>query len=205
MKVKISAKVLQECIANAIDRVINEKKGGHKHGFEKASKSANRDIEREIYGDGFKSYDKPHKSKKDYKREKFDIKKWQDDGKLDENLNEYRFQMASPFDDAAADNRDPYEIIDDEADAVVNGNAYRDVSKLFNFDDEKEAPTITLVTNIEEQERDFINKVLEEFEDAELDFINGEVSFIIPRSKAGQLSRFLTNNDVEIKQKIKNN
>ena len=61
MKVKVTQKELNECITNAVKRVLSESKFDKKRGFEKASKSANRDIERDVFGDGFKSYDKAHK------------------------------------------------------------------------------------------------------------------------------------------------
>lgn len=68
MKVKISRKELNECIVNAVSRVLSEGKTTKKDGFAKSLKKGNRDVEREYRGDGFKSYDRVHKSQKYYSR-----------------------------------------------------------------------------------------------------------------------------------------
>ena len=90
MKIKISNSELKECITNVMNRIISEGKSDRCKGYEKASKKGNRDAEKEIYGDGFKSYDKVHKSQKDYSRK--GKGKW----KYDDTLNEESF---SSFDD----------------------------------------------------------------------------------------------------------
>lgn len=65
---KITRQELNECLISAVKRVINESKS-KKVDTSKPFKKANREIEREFKGDGFKSYDRPHKDKKnDYVR-----------------------------------------------------------------------------------------------------------------------------------------
>ena len=82
MKIKVSRQELNECLTNVMKRIIEEGKDKKNHGFEKASKKANREIERDVFGDGFKSYNKPHKTNKDYSRK--GKNKWSY-GELDED------------------------------------------------------------------------------------------------------------------------
>ena len=74
MKIKVTERELKECLSNVMNRILEEGKT-KKNGFEKAFKKGNRDAEREIYGDGFKSSDRVHKN----------LKKGQDKWKYDRN------------------------------------------------------------------------------------------------------------------------
>ena len=68
MKIKMSRRELNECLTNVFNRIINEGKDRRSNDFEKVTKKSNREIEKDNFGDGFKSYDKIHKSSKDYSR-----------------------------------------------------------------------------------------------------------------------------------------
>ena len=193
MKVKVTPQELNECFTNAIKRVINEKKNDYKFGFEKATKSANRDLERDTYGDGFKSYDKVHKTKKDYSRKGKDKFVW--NGEIDEE----RLDLTSPNDyNIYDDGYDTSEIEDIED--VVGGTTY----DAYSEGDLEKIPTYTFITNIETVEQDLISDILNEFEDADTDVINGDVAFTIAKRRASSLASYLRECDVEIKEKIKN-
>lgn len=79
MKIKVTERELKECLSNVMNRILEEGKT-KKNGIEKAFKKGNRDAEREIYGDGFKSTDRPHKNMKKSQN------KWRyDRNRVDEN------------------------------------------------------------------------------------------------------------------------
>ena len=193
MKLKVTQQELNESIANAIKRVITEKKSDYKFGFEKATKRANREIERDIKGDGFHSYGKVHKSPKDYSRKGKDKFVW--NGEIDEE----RLDLTSPDDyNIYDDGYDTSEIEDIED--VVGGTIY----DAYSAGDLEKVPTYTFITNIETSEQDLISNILNEFEDADSDVISGDVAFTIEKRRASSLASYLRDCDVEIKQKIKN-
>ena len=74
MKIKVTRQELNECLTNVMNRILEEGKT-KKNGIEKAFKKGNRDADRELYGDGFKSNDRPHKN----------FKKGQDKWRYDRN------------------------------------------------------------------------------------------------------------------------
>lgn len=91
MKVNISENELREITSEAVKRVLREaleegktKKRNTDDGYLKANKAASREKEREYKGDGFKGYDKVHKSQKDYSRKGKNKNSWMDE--LDESL-----------------------------------------------------------------------------------------------------------------------
>lgn len=196
MKVKITQKELNECITNAVKRVLSESKFDKRHGFEKATKSANRDIERDVFGDGFKSYDKPHKTKKDYSRKgknKFNGRFY------DENIDESRLDISSPFDDNYYD--DGYDTSE-----IPNINDYtRGVE--FGIDSEnKNEPKVVIKTDIDKVEETLITDILDVFDKAKDDIIDGYVSFVVPESIEEPFIEYLKGNDVTIiSKKIKKN
>ena len=188
MKLKITQKELNECITNAVKRVLSESKFDKKRGFEKASKSANRDLERDVFGDGFKSYDKAHKTPKDYSRKgknKFSIRNY-------DELDESKLDFTSPFDDNYYD--DGYEIDAPDINSVVGGREYSEAS-------EKNDPKVEVRTDINEMEKELINNILNEFEDVDYDIIDGVVTFIMPKSIRKAVVHYLKDNDVEIIKK----
>lgn len=188
MKVKVTQKELKECITNAVKKVLSESKFDKKRGFEKASKSANRDIERDVFGDGFKSYDKAHKTPKDYSRKgknKFSMRNY-------DELDESKLDLSSPFDDNYYD--DGYEVDAPDINSVVGGREYSEAS-------EKIDPKVEVGTDISEMEKELINNILNEFEDVDYDIIDGVVTFIMPKSIRKTVVHYLKDNDVEIIKK----
>ncbi len=186
MKLKVTQKELNECITNAVRRVLSESKFDKRHGFEKATKSANRDIERDVFGDGFKSYDKPHKTKKDYSRKgknKFNGRFY------DENIDESRLDMSSPFDDNYYD--DGYEVEAPDINSIVGGHEYYE-------SEQTDEPTVEIRTDINETEKELINQILNEFEDIDYDIIDGVVTLLVPKSMKKSVIVYLKDNDVEI-------
>lgn len=187
MKLRVSKKELNECISNAISRVLNESKT-KKDGFIKATKKANRDIERDTMGDGFKSYNKVHKSQKEYSR-KGKNNSWRNFEELDEAAIDFTVPGDEEFDDG-------YDMseIPDLNDVVDYEQGYSEI----NSDN---IPSVTLRTDINEVEKDLINDILSEFEDADYDVVEGAVSFTIPKTLKGKFIGFLKDNDVEILRK----
>ena len=173
MKLRVSKKELNECISNAISRVLNESKT-KKDGFVKATKKANREIERDTMGDGFKSYNKVHKSQKEYSRK----------GKNNSWRN---------FEELFDDGYDMSEI-PDLNDVVDYEQGYSEINS-------DSTPSVTIRTDINEVEKDLINDILSEFEDADYDVVEGAVSFTIPKTLKGKFIGFLKDNDVEILRK----
>ena len=186
MKLKVTQKELNECITNAVRRVLSESKFDKRHGFEKATKSANRDIERDFFGDGFKSYDKPHKTKKDYSRKgknKFNGRFY------DENIDESRLDISSPFDDSYYD--DGYEVEAPDINSIVGGHEYDESGQT-------DEPTVEIRTVINETEKELINQILNEFEDIDYDIIDGVITLLVPKSMKKSVIVYLKDNDVEI-------
>ena len=181
MKVKISRKELNECIVNAVSRVLSEGKT-KKDGFAKSMKKGSRDAEREYRGDGFKSYDKVHKTQKDYSRKgknKFNM----------DALDEAAIDFTVPGDEEFDDGYDMSEIPDIN-DVVGNSEVYSG--------EENNVPTITIKTDIDQVERDLINDILNEFEDAEFDVVDDMVAFNIPSNSKRKYISYLKENDVQI-------
>ena len=183
MKLKVTQSELNECISNAFKRVLSEGKTNKKNGFEKGFKSANRDIERDIYGDGFKSYDKPHKTKKDYSR------KGKNKFSYDENLDEGVIDFTHPDDEYYDDGYDTEYIPD-----INDIEGFQEM----DGDDEKKEPMLTIKTDIEKVEGDLIGNILEEYPDAEYDVVDGYVSFNIPKRIKKVFKKYLEDNDVTI-------
>lgn len=186
MKLKVTQKELNECITNAVRRVLSESKFDKRHGFEKATKSANRDIERDVFGDGFKSYDKPHKTKKDYSRKgknKFNGRFY------DENIDESRVDLSSPFDDNYYD--DGYEVDAPDINSIVGGHEYDESGQT-------DEPTVEIRTDINDSERELLKQILNEFEDIDFDIIDGVITLLVPKSMKKSVIIYLKDNDVEI-------
>ena len=189
MKLKVTQSELNECFNNAIKRIVSEGKDKRhtfgKEAFEKATKRANRDVEREYKGDGFKSYNKVHKSPKDYSRKGKD--KFVYSGELDED----RLDISSPFDDAYYD--DGYDTSE-----VPNVSDYtRGVEFGSDLENKNEAKVIVR-TDIDKVEETLIADILDTFDQAEDDIIDGYVSFIIPQSIVKPFKKYLKANQVEI-------
>lgn len=181
MKVKVTKKELKECLTNAVTRALNEAKSfKNKNGFEKATKSANREIERDTFGDGFKSYDKVHKSAKDYSRKgknKFNKHNY-------EELDEAIIDFNSPDDENYYD--DGYEIEAPEVTDIIGGEEYDD------------DPQITIKTDLDKNEHELIQMILGNFDYADRDIVDGSISFTIPKSKRSKFIGFLRDNDINI-------
>lgn len=175
MKIKVTNRELKECITNVMERIISEGKSRTRDGFDKATKKGNRDGEREVYGDGFKSYNKVHKSPKDYSRKGKD--KW----KYDEELNEDRLNLNSPDD------------MDIEGEDVL--------SKKRHYVDmyaDNTTPGIEVKTDIEDVETELIEKILSNFEMVDTDNVDGYFTFIVPVKMKKEFIDFLRSEDVNI-------
>ena len=184
MKVKISRKELNECIVNAVSRVLSEGKT-KKDGFAKSMKKGNRDVEREYRGDGFKSYDIVHKTQKDYSRKgknKFNM----------DALDEAAIDFTVPGDEEFDDGYDMSEIPD--IDDVLVG------PEVYDYE-EKNIPMITIKTDIDQKtERDLINDILYEFEGAKFDVVDNKVAFDIPSILKKEFISYLRSIDVKIRK-----
>lgn len=189
MKLKVTQSELNECFNNAIKRIVSEGKDKRhtfgKEAFEKATKRANRDVEREYKGDGFKSYSKVHKSPKDYSRKGKD--KFVYSGELDED----RLDISSPFD---------YDFYDDGYDTseVPNVSDYTRGVEFGSDLENKNEDKVIVRTDIDKIEETLIADILDTFDQAEDDIIDGYVSFIIPQSIVKPFKKYLKSNQVEI-------
>lgn len=188
MKIKVNKSELNECIVNAINRVLNESKTRKtEDGYLKASRKGNRDAEREMMGDGFKSYNKVHKSQKEYSR-KGKNNSWRNYDELDEAVIDFTVPGDEDFDDGY----DMSEIPD--ISNMTNGKEFQGI--------EKPAETIvTVITDINKSENDLIGDILDTFEDAEYDVVDGMVAFNLPKSIRGKFVGYLKDNDVEVMKK----
>lgn len=184
MKLKVSKQELNECLNNAFNRVLSEasRKGNP---FDKATKSANRDVERKYRGEGFKSYDKAHRSPKDYSR-KGKNKFYYNDG-LDEAMG---VNTDSPYDDNIYDDGYDTSLIPDVND-LTNGSE-------MSSGDEVSEPTVFILTDLDSSERDIIEDVLDNFEGAKEDVVSGHIAFEVPKRIATRVKVFLRDNEVEI-------
>ena len=185
MKLKVTRSELNECINNAFKRLMNEGKDKRHNAFEKATKSANREREREIYGDGFKSYDRPHKSPKDYSRK--GKGKFVYNGVVDESY----IDLSAPGDDNYYDDGYDTDSIPDIKDIVGSEEEY-------HGEPEKEEPKMAIKTDIDKVEQDLIGEIQEEFPDAEYDIVDDCVAFNIPKRIKKSFVRYLLDNDVNL-------
>lgn len=175
MKIKVTNRELKECITNVMERIISEGKSKKHDGFDKATKKGNREGEREIYGDGFKSYDKVHKSSKDYSRK--GKGKWKYDGEL----NEDKLNLNSPED------------MDIEGeDVLAKKRHYVDT-----YSDDT-TPGIEVKTDINEVETELINNILSRFDLVDTDTVDGYFTFIVPVKMEKEFIDFLRSEDVNI-------
>ena len=158
MKIKVTNRELKECITNVMERIISEGKSKTRDGFNKATKKGNRDGEREIYGDGFKSYDKVHKSQKDYSRK--GKGKW----KYDEELNEDRLNFTHP----------------EDMDIVPDSKPFIKYNHEYDPSEEHSINAVEVKTDIEEVETDLIDTILSNFDLVEKDIVDGYITFVIP-------------------------
>lgn len=193
MKVKVSKKELCEAFCNAATRLLTESKTNKDFGFEKATKRANRDIERDSKGNGFKSYDKVHHSQKDYSRKgknRFSIDNYEDDLDYSDDMGimgESAIDLSTPDDDNYYDDGYDTSEIPDIND--IDGNVeYTD-----SFDEE---PMVTFLTDIDPQERDLINNILSDNDSVEPDVVSGEVAFNVPKSMAKNFKSYLKSLEV---------
>lgn len=189
MKIKATQAELKECLTNAFKRIVNEGKTNKKDGFNKAFKSANREIERDTYGDGFKAYDKVHKSSKDYSR------KGKNRFRFNDELDEAVIDLSSPEDNGYYD--DGYEIEAPDIEDIIGGKEYRGERQSVNRNSNEEV--VTIRTDIDPIEGEFIDRILDKFEDAEYDIDGGDICFNIGKSRAKKLISYLEQEDVEIK------
>lgn len=194
--IRVKKSELAECFNRAIKRLVTEKKMDYRDGFNKASKRANRDMEQDTYGNGFKSYDKPHRSLKDYSRKgknRFSMDSYEDDFDYnDDMVEEGKVDLSLPDDDQYYDDGYDTDSIPD-IDDYVNGNEYVDSNE------EDGEPTIEISTDIDRQEQDLINRVMDEFEgDVDFDIIDGTVTFVAPKSMASRVKKFLRSEDVTV-------
>ena len=175
MKIKVTNRELKECITNVMERIISEGKSKKHDGFDKATKKGNRDGEREVYGDGFKTYDKVHKSPKDYSRK--GKGKW----KYDEELNEDRLNFNSPND------------MDIEGEDVLSKKRhYVDI-----YADDT-TPAVEVKTDIDEIENELINNICSKYEMVDTDNVDGYFTFIVPLKMKKEFIDFLRSEDVNI-------
>ena len=188
MKVKVNRNELNECIVNAISRVLSESKTRKtEDGYLKASRKGSRDAERDMMGDGFKSYNKVHKSQKEYSR-KGKNNSWKNYDELDEAVVDFTVPGDEEFDDGY----DMSEIPD--ISSMTGG-------KEFQGSDVPAETIVTVITDINENERDLINDILDNYEDAEYDVVDGMVAFNLPKSIRSKFVAYLRDNDVEIMKK----
>ena len=197
MKVKVTQQDLNECIANAIRRVINESKGDYKLGFEKATKRANRDIEREVKGDGFHSYNKIHEPKK-YKKPKY--KNWEEE--LDEAIT-MTDADDTVYDDETNDTIDGLEGFVDltaPGDDYIETDEEDDIAPVSTpYEEDEKVPTVTIKTDIDQRaEQELINLIKNKFETANFDINDGYVAFDVPETIKDEFVGFLEANDVNI-------
>lgn len=176
MKIKVTNKELKECITNVMERIISEGKSKTRsNGIDKATKKGNRDVEKEIYGDGFKSYDKVHKSQKDYSRK--GKGKW----KYDEELNEGKLNLNSPDD------------MDIEGeDVLASKRHYVDT-----YADDT-TPAVEVKTDIDEVETELIDTILSKYDMIDTDRVDGYFTFIVPVKMEKEFIDFLRSEDVNI-------
>lgn len=175
MKIKVSRRELNECLNNVMRRIIEEGKDKKNNGFEKASKKANREREKEVFGDGFKSYDKVHKSSKEYSRKGKNKKNYfEDECEINENVTDMNTNPIYPNDKGEWD----------EADNFVN--------------------YITIKTDIDPIEEELIDKIQNNFSENEVeidsDINSGYISFNVTKNKEliNRFIDFLNDNDVNI-------
>ena len=176
MKIKVTNRELKECITNVMERIISEGKSKTRDGFNKATKKGNRDGEREIYGDGFKSYDKVHKSQKDYSRK--GKGKW----KYDEELNEDRLNFTRP----------------EDMDIVPDSKPFIKYNHEYDPSEEHSINAVEVKTDIEEVETDLIDTILSNFDLVEKDIVDGYITFVVPDKMKEEFINFLRNEDVNI-------
>jgi hypothetical protein len=171
MKVKVSRQELNECLNRAINRVLSEAnyKSKREDGFNKASKSANRDMEREYRGDGFKCYDRVHDSEKHYNRRKMP--------KINKNNYmdiEEAIETSNPYDDM------PY-----------NPNVEYGYEDIIRNDDNQKIYR-RLSTNLEEGEVEIIKTILQYVNGAKMDIDNNRVVFIVPSKEVKTFEDVIT-------------
>ena len=176
MKIKVTNRELKECITNVMERIISEGKSKTRDGFNKATKKGNRDGEREIYGDGFKSYDKVHKSQKDYSRK--GKGKW----KYDEELNEDRLNFTHP----------------EDMDIVSDSKPFIKYNHEYDPSEERSIDAVEIKTDIDEVETDLIDTILSNFDLVEKDIVDGYITFVVPDKMKEEFIDFLRSEDVNI-------
>ena len=159
-----------------MERIISEGKSKTRDGFNKATKKGNRDGEREIYGDGFKSYDKVHKSQKDYSRK--GKGKW----KYDEELNEDIINFTHPED---------MDIVPDSKPLIKYNHEY-------DPSEEHSINAVEVKTDIDEVETDLIDTILSNFDLVEKDIVDGYITFVVPDKMKEEFINFLRSEDVNI-------
>lgn len=177
MKIKVTNRELKECIANVMERIISEGKSKTRDGFDKASKKGNRDGEREVYGDGFKSYDKVHKSQKDYTRKN----KWGKKG-YEEELNEDRLNFTHP----------------EDMDIVPDSKPFIKYNYEYDPSEEHSIDAVEIKTDIDEVETDLIDTILSNFDLVEKDIVDGYITFVVPDRMKEEFIDFLRSEDVNI-------
>lgn len=177
MKIKVTNRELKECIANVMERIISEGKSKTRDGFDKASKKGNRDDEREVYGDGFKSYDKVHKSHKDYTRKN----KWGKKG-YEEELNEDRLNFTHP----------------EDMDIVPDSKPFIKYNYEYDPSEEHSIDAVEIKTDIDEVETDLIDTILSNFDLVEKDIVDGYITFVVPDRMKEEFIDFLRSEDVNI-------
>jgi hypothetical protein len=178
MKIKVTNRELKECIANVMERIISEGKSKTRdNGFDKASKRGNRDGEREVYGDGFKSYDKVHKSQKDYYRKN----KWGKKG-YEEELNEDRLNFTHP----------------EDMDIVPDSKPFIKYNYEYDPSEERNIDAVEIKTDIDEVETELIDSILSNFELVEKDIVDGYITFVVPNNMKEEFIDFLRSEDVNI-------
>lgn len=179
MKVKITEQELNECITNAVKRILSEGKDRRSNDFEKVTKKSNREIERDNFGNGFKPYDKIHKSIKDYSRK----------GKNKKNYMNNEYDLNE-------------NIADTNVNPIYPNEKKNRVSKW------SESPEfvdyVTIKTDIDPVETTILDKIRNNFTDVELeidtDVVTGKKNFNVTKDKKliRRLIDFLKKNDVNI-------
>ena len=179
MKIKVSRQELNECLNNVMRRIIEEGKDKKNKGFEKATKKANREMEKDVFGDGFKSYDKVHKSSKEYSRK----------GKNKKNY----------FEDERELNED---VIDMSTNPVYPNETNKDMGEWGEADNFVDY--ITIKTDIDPIEKELIDKIRNNFSENEVEIDNdtdsGYKTFNVTKSDEliNRFIEFLNDNDVNI-------
>lgn len=111
--------------------------------------------------------------------------------KYEEQLDEDRLDISSPFDDGYYD--DGYDTSE-----IPNVSDYTRGIEFGDDNESKNDPKVVVKTDIDKVEETLIADILDTFDQAEDDIVDGYVSFIVPQSIVKPFKKYLRTNQVEI-------